>query len=75
MPRRKYSKALVDASNVAHFSDQSQGKVDSVGVMRAKLEGEGYDPILVVEGEVVLERRTKGRAANGQGSAKEQNGD
>jgi hypothetical protein len=68
--------AIVDASNVAHSSEGEQARLENIRLVRDKLLEEGYEPIviaafpevrdrairyMIVNREVVFERRTKRR--------------
>ena len=48
-PRRKYSRALVDASNVAHFGEGESARVRQIELIRDKLLEEGYEPLIVAD--------------------------
>lgn len=43
------AKALVDASNVAHFSEGSQARFQNIVLVVRKLMEEGYEPIVVAD--------------------------
>lgn len=50
VPRQERSgKALVDGSNVAHSSEGGEGRLRNIELVVAKLEEEGFDPIVVAD--------------------------
>lgn len=50
MPRaRKYKRALVDASNVAHATEGERARLRNILLVRDKLQDEGYEPIVVAD--------------------------
>ena len=49
MPRRKYNRALVDASNVAHCGEGDAARVRYIQLICDKLAEEGYEPLVVAD--------------------------
>jgi hypothetical protein len=48
-PRSKYRRAIIDASNVAHFGEGGAARVRHIRLMCDKLTEEGYEPIVVAD--------------------------
>ena len=49
MARRKYNRAIVDGSNVAHSGEGDVGQLRDIVAVREKLAAEGYEPIVIVD--------------------------
>lgn len=54
-------RALIDASNVAHCAEGDVGRVHFLELMRDKIAGEGYEPILMAD--AALRHHVDDRAA------------
>jgi hypothetical protein len=48
-PRSRFRRAIIDASNVAHFGEGGAARVHYIGLMCDKLKEEGYEPIVVAD--------------------------
>ena len=48
-PRTSFSRAIIDASNVAHCGEGSAARVRNIRLMCDKLAGEGLEPLVVAD--------------------------
>jgi hypothetical protein len=48
-PRTQFSRAIIDAANVAHFGEGSAARVRNIGLMCDKLTAEGLEPLVVAD--------------------------
>ena len=48
-PRSSFRRAIIDASNVAHFGEGGAARVRHIRLMCDKLAEEGYEPIVVAD--------------------------